>query len=155
VHWVRDVTFDKDRSTVRTGAAPQVMARLRNTAPNLHHLAGADNIAEACRTTAFSPDRPPHSPREPSNQQFTSMLVNNAEPWLRQRYSDTFNIRHHHLICSTTISRRWRRVWSKCGHDTYNRTLFDTENANHRMQQHRWAAVDYLRVINSAQLVAT
>lgn len=54
VHWVRDVTFDEDRSTVRTGAAPQVMACLRNTAINLHRLAGATNIAEACRTTAFT-----------------------------------------------------------------------------------------------------
>ena len=57
VHWVRDVTFDEDRSTVRTGTAPQVMASLRNTALNLHRLAGADNIAEACRVTAFRADR--------------------------------------------------------------------------------------------------
>lgn len=57
VHWVRDVTFDEDRSTVRTGAAPQILASLRNTALNLHRLTGADNIAEACRLTAFSPDR--------------------------------------------------------------------------------------------------
>ncbi len=55
VHWVRDITFDEDRSTVRTGTAPQVMASLRNTALNLHRL--ADNIAEACRVTAFSADR--------------------------------------------------------------------------------------------------
>ena len=27
LHWVRDVTFDEDRSQVRTGNAPQVMAR--------------------------------------------------------------------------------------------------------------------------------
>jgi hypothetical protein len=57
VHWVRDVTFDEDRSTVRTGTAPQVMASLRNTALNRHRLTGADNIAEACRVTAFSADR--------------------------------------------------------------------------------------------------
>lgn len=57
VHWVRDVTFDEDRSTVRTGTAPQVLATLRNTALNLHRLHGTDNIAEACRRTAFSPDR--------------------------------------------------------------------------------------------------
>ncbi len=57
VHWVRDITFDEDRSTVRTGTAPQVMASLRNTALNLHRLAGSDNIAEACRVTAFSADR--------------------------------------------------------------------------------------------------
>ena len=56
-HWVRDVTFDEDRSTTRTGTAPQLMASLRNTAINLHRIAGADNIAEACRVTAFSTDR--------------------------------------------------------------------------------------------------
>ncbi|MDO0925028.1 ISAs1 family transposase [Streptomyces sp. TG1A-8] len=32
LHWVRDVTFDEDRSQVRTGNAPRVMAGLRNTA---------------------------------------------------------------------------------------------------------------------------
>jgi predicted transposase YbfD/YdcC len=51
VHWVRDVTFDEDRSTVRTGNGPQVMATLRNIALNLHRLDGATNIAEACRET--------------------------------------------------------------------------------------------------------
>jgi len=30
-HWVRDVTFDEDRSQVRSGNIPQVMAALRNT----------------------------------------------------------------------------------------------------------------------------
>lgn len=54
VHYVRDWTFDEDRSAVRTGTAPQIMATLRNTAINLHRLHGADNIAEACRTTAFT-----------------------------------------------------------------------------------------------------
>ena len=57
VHYVRDVTYDEDRSTVRTGAAPQTMASLRNTAMNLHRIAGAVNIAEACRTTALSHNR--------------------------------------------------------------------------------------------------
>ena len=60
VHWVRDVTFDEDRSTVRTATAPRVMASLRNTAINLHRLRGSDNIAESCRVTAFSPDRGLH-----------------------------------------------------------------------------------------------
>lgn len=54
VHWVRDVTYDEDRSMIRTATAPQVMATLRNTAINLHRLAGATNIAEACRTTALT-----------------------------------------------------------------------------------------------------
>ena len=77
VHWVRDITFDEDRSTVHTGTAPQVMATLRNTALNLHRLAGADNIAEACRVTAFSADRGLDLLKTP-NQQVTSVLINNA-----------------------------------------------------------------------------
>jgi predicted transposase YbfD/YdcC len=54
VHWVRDVTYDEDRATVCSGSAPQAMATLRNTAINLHRLAGATNIAEACRTAALT-----------------------------------------------------------------------------------------------------
>jgi hypothetical protein len=49
VHWVRDVTFAEDYSTIRTGHAPQVMASLRNLAISLHRLAGATNIAAALR----------------------------------------------------------------------------------------------------------
>lgn len=45
LHWVRDVTFDEDRSQVRTGTAPQAMATLRNTAIGLLRAAGATNIA--------------------------------------------------------------------------------------------------------------
>jgi predicted transposase YbfD/YdcC len=55
VHWVRDVTFDEDRSQVRTGAAPQVMAALRNTAISLLRLAGKPNIAAALRRHAAHP----------------------------------------------------------------------------------------------------
>lgn len=49
VHWVRDVTFDEDRSQVRTGAAHQVMAALRNLVLGLVRQTGASNIAEALR----------------------------------------------------------------------------------------------------------
>jgi hypothetical protein len=49
LHYKRDVTLGEDRSRIRTGAAPQVMAGLRNTV--LHLLAGtADNLAAALRT---------------------------------------------------------------------------------------------------------
>jgi len=41
LHWVRDVTFDEDRSQIRRGAGPQVMATLRNLAISLLRLAGA------------------------------------------------------------------------------------------------------------------
>ncbi|WP_169847206.1 ISAs1 family transposase [Rhodococcus triatomae] len=57
VHWVRDVTFDEDRSTVRAGHGPQVMATLRNTAISLHRRAGQSNIAQACRRVAVNPHR--------------------------------------------------------------------------------------------------
>jgi len=48
-HWVRDVTFDEDRSQVRCGHIPQMMAALRNTAIGLLRWAGHTNIAAACR----------------------------------------------------------------------------------------------------------
>ena len=55
LHWVRDVTYDEDRSQVRTGNAPQVMATLRNTAISLLRLAGWTNIAAALRHHARNP----------------------------------------------------------------------------------------------------
>lgn len=47
LHWVRDVTFDEDRSQVRRGSGPQMMASLRNLAISLLRMAGATNIAAA------------------------------------------------------------------------------------------------------------
>ncbi len=58
LHWVRDVTFDEDRSRVRTGNAPRVMAGLRNTAITLLRLHGHHNIAAALRHHARDTDRP-------------------------------------------------------------------------------------------------
>jgi predicted transposase YbfD/YdcC len=55
LHYVRDVTFDEDRSQVRTGAIPQVMATLRNTAIGLLRLDQQTNIAAACRRYAAQP----------------------------------------------------------------------------------------------------
>ena len=55
LHWVRDVTFDEDRSQVRAGRAPQVMAALRNIAISVLRLYGAENIAAACRRYAARP----------------------------------------------------------------------------------------------------
>ena len=54
-HWVRDVTYDEDRSRVRVGSIPQVMAALRNTAIGLMRVAGETNIASACRRFAAQP----------------------------------------------------------------------------------------------------
>jgi len=49
LHHVRDVTFDEDRSRVRTGSGPRVMASLRNLAIAIHRLNGEKNIASAAR----------------------------------------------------------------------------------------------------------
>jgi len=54
-HWVRDVTFDEDRSQGRCGNIPQVMAALRNTAIGLLRWAGHTTIAAACRQLAAQP----------------------------------------------------------------------------------------------------
>lgn len=57
LHWVRDVSFDEDRSQIRTGHGPAVMATLRNLAISLHREAGATNIAQACRIVSRHPNR--------------------------------------------------------------------------------------------------
>ena len=55
VHWVRDVTFDEDRCQVRTGAAPQVMAALRNLVIGLVRRTRATNLAAALRYYGWKP----------------------------------------------------------------------------------------------------
>ena len=55
LHWVRDVTFDEDRSHARAGAIPQVMAALRNAAIGLLRCAGFPSIAAATRRLAALP----------------------------------------------------------------------------------------------------
>jgi predicted transposase YbfD/YdcC len=57
LHWVRDVTFDEDRSQVRVGHGPQVMASLRNLAVGLLRLAGHRNIARGVRWAGRAPTR--------------------------------------------------------------------------------------------------
>ena len=54
-HWVRDVTFDEDRSQVRCGSIPQAMAALRTTVIGRMRWAGATHIAAACRRFAAQP----------------------------------------------------------------------------------------------------
>jgi predicted transposase YbfD/YdcC len=57
LHWVRDATYQEDKSLVRTGNAPRVMATLRSTAISLLRLDGHDNIAAANRHHARDPRR--------------------------------------------------------------------------------------------------
>jgi len=55
LHYVRDVTFGEDASQVRSAAAPEVLAALRNAVLGLLRNAGWDNIAAALRHTAWTP----------------------------------------------------------------------------------------------------
>ncbi|CNF21365.1 transposase for IS2404 [Mycobacterium tuberculosis] len=57
LHWVRDVTYQEDKSLVRTGNAPRVMATLRSLAISLLRLDGHPNIAAANRHHARDPQR--------------------------------------------------------------------------------------------------
>ena len=58
LHWVRDVTFDEDRSQARTGTLPRVLATLRNLAISIIRYATKRtvNIAAATRQLARQPD---------------------------------------------------------------------------------------------------
>jgi len=55
LHYVRDVSFGEDASQVRTGAAPHVLAALRNTVIGVLRQAGERNIASALRRTGWTP----------------------------------------------------------------------------------------------------
>lgn len=55
LHYVRDVAMGEDASQVRSGAAPQAVAGLRNLGLALLRRSGADNIAERLRTFAGRP----------------------------------------------------------------------------------------------------
>ncbi len=52
---MRDVTFGEDHSQVRSGAGPQNMAAVRNTAITISRLAGHTNIAAAQRHYSWTP----------------------------------------------------------------------------------------------------
>jgi hypothetical protein len=56
LHWIRDVTFNEDASTLRKGPAPRILATLRNLAISLLRLFGYDNIAAARRELAWDHD---------------------------------------------------------------------------------------------------
>jgi predicted transposase YbfD/YdcC len=55
LHWVRDMDLDEDRSQIRTGSGPRVMASLRNLVLTILRLAGAISIAAACAITPAGP----------------------------------------------------------------------------------------------------
>lgn len=55
LHYVRDVTFAEDRSRLRTGHAPQLLAACRNLALTCIHRSGSSHIAAARRSFAYHP----------------------------------------------------------------------------------------------------
>lgn len=55
LHWVRDVTFDEDRSRVRSGAAPQALAATRNLAIGLPHAPGHHQVQATRERLAGAP----------------------------------------------------------------------------------------------------
>jgi len=50
LHYKRDVTLGEDRSRVRTGSAPQVMAAMRNSVIHLLNDGVGETLAAAIRT---------------------------------------------------------------------------------------------------------
>ncbi|MGH3941946.1 MAG: ISAs1 family transposase [Pseudonocardiaceae bacterium] len=57
LHHIRDVTYDEDRSPLRTGSAPQILAGLRNLAIGALRTAGRTNIASSLRWISRNPTR--------------------------------------------------------------------------------------------------
>jgi predicted transposase YbfD/YdcC len=58
LHWLRDVIWDEDKSTLRTGSAPQVMSALTNLVITLFRLQGVTKIKAETRRNAQNPCRP-------------------------------------------------------------------------------------------------
>ncbi len=56
-HYVRDVSFQEDRSRLRSGNAPQILAALRNLAITLLHRSGTSQISSARRSFAYHPEQ--------------------------------------------------------------------------------------------------
>jgi hypothetical protein len=54
-HWIRDVVFNEDRSQVRVGSLPEVLAALRNTSLGLLRSSGETRIAATTRRLAAQP----------------------------------------------------------------------------------------------------
>ncbi len=61
LHYVRDVTFGEDASRIRSGAAPQAMAAMRNLVIAILHRDGVSNRAAGVRHFAWHPDQAAHA----------------------------------------------------------------------------------------------
>src|SRR5260221_109473 len=57
LHWLRDMVWHEDKSTIRTGNAPQVISALTNLVITLFRLQGVTKITEETRRNAQDPRR--------------------------------------------------------------------------------------------------
>jgi len=104
-HWVRDLTFDEDRSQMRVGNIPRGMASLRNLAIGLLRHAGERNIAAACRRMAAQPWSAGRGSTPTETKAIFSYLAENPSLMLvrTNRTQSTQNV-------SLALSRRRARV---------------------------------------------
>jgi len=58
LHWLRDVIWGEDKSTIRAGNAPQVMSALTNLVITLFRLQGVTKIKAETRRNAQNPRQP-------------------------------------------------------------------------------------------------
>ncbi len=58
LHWLRDVVWHEDESTISSGNAPQVLSALTNLVITLFRLQGVTKITEETRRNAQNPRRP-------------------------------------------------------------------------------------------------
>src|SRR5690349_10718758 len=77
LHWVRDVTYDEDRSQVRTGNGPRVMASLRNLAIAILRLT---RPRQYCRRPAL-PRPPARQATANDHAMLTTTLPGPWDPW--------------------------------------------------------------------------
>jgi hypothetical protein len=100
--------FDEDRSTVRSGHGPQVMATLRSVVIGLHRRAGNTNIAQACRRLAGQPPSGLRPGLKGLEVQVTDLEINNYGTLDRPRWTGPAPPRTR-LKHPTTVAERLRR----------------------------------------------
>jgi predicted transposase YbfD/YdcC len=102
VHHIRDVTFCEDASQVRAGAAPGVMAALRNLVIGALCRAGPVNVAAALRHHA----RDPTGPWSPSGSASDEPDSTNTttKPWTRARSGQPISPRRRSRTSRMTSS---------------------------------------------------
>jgi hypothetical protein len=96
-HWVRDVTFDADRSQVRKGAGPPVMACLRNFVISLIRRllrSSSTSIASALRHPPARGDRRAHTVKPDTTRAAAPMGPRLRPPRARIRASGRSQARY-------------------------------------------------------------